>query len=151
MTIGLIIHSLLAALWVGGMFFAYVILRPSVQALEPPTRLILWRGVFKRFFPWVWMSVLGLLATGYFMIFYGFGGFAGAGMHIHIMHMTGLIMVALFLYLFHLPWLTFKRLVDEENYKEAAGKLGLIRNIVGANLALGLLTVAIGASGRYWG
>ena len=51
MTIGLIIHSLLAAIWVGGMFFAYVILRPSLQEIDPPVRLTLWRGVLKRFFP----------------------------------------------------------------------------------------------------
>ncbi len=151
MTISLIIHSLLAAIWVGGMFFAFVILRPSVQDIEAPIRLTLWRGVFKRFFPWVWMSVLGLLATGYVMLFTGFGGFAGAGIHIHIMHLTGLIMAGLFFYLFHLPWLAFKRLVDQEDYPAAADKLGLIRKLVGANLALGLLTVAVGASGRYWG
>ena len=83
------------------------------------------------------MSVLGLLASGYFMIFFGFGGFSGAGMHIHIMHLTGLLMVALFVYLFHLPWLAYKRLIDEEDYAGAAGRLNLIRKIVGANLALG--------------
>jgi uncharacterized membrane protein len=151
MTIGLIIHSLLAVIWVGGMFLAYVILRPSMQDLDPPVRLGLWRGVFRRFFPWVWMAVLGLLASGYFMLFYGFGGFAGAGMHIHIMHLTGLIMAALFLYLFHVPWLAFKRAVDAADYPTAAARLATIRRLVGANLALGLLTVAIGASGRYWG
>ncbi len=151
MTIGLIIHSLLAAIWVGGMFFAYVILRPTLQDLEPPVRLGLWRGVFKRFFPWVWMSVLGLAASGYFMIFYGFGGFAGAGAHVHIMHLTGLIMIALFIYLYYIPWPAYRRSVDEEDYSAAAARLATIRKIIGANLALGLLTVAIGASGRYWG
>lgn len=151
MTIGLIIHSLLAAIWVGGMFFAYVILRPSLQELEPPVRLGLWQGVFKRFFPWVWMSFLGLLASGYFMIFYGFGGFAGAGLHIHIMHLTGLIMIALFVFLYYVPWSAYRQLIDKKDYAAAAGRLATIRKIVGANLALGLLTVAIGASGRYWG
>ena len=60
MTLGLIIHSLAAVLWVGGMFFAYVVLRPSLQEWEALDRLKLWRGVFRRFFPWVWASVLGL-------------------------------------------------------------------------------------------
>ena len=84
------------------------------------------------------------------MLFYGFGGFAGAGVHVHVMHLTGLIMTALFLYLFHVPWLGFKRAVDGEDLAVAAQKLGSIRQIVLINLALGLLTVAIGASGRYW-
>ncbi len=151
MTIGLIIHSLLAAIWVGGMFFAYIILRPSLQELGPLVRLGLWRAVFKRFFPWVWMSVLGLLASGYFMIFFGFGGFAGAGLHVHIMHLTGLIMAALFVFLYYVPWTAFRQAVDKEDLPTAAARLGTIRKIVGANLALGLLTVALGASGRYWG
>ena len=35
---------------------------------------------------------------------------------------------------------------------EAAGRpLATVRLVVASNLALGLLTVAIGASGRYWG
>ncbi|MEM8951695.1 MAG: CopD family protein [Pseudomonadota bacterium] len=151
MTLGLIIHSLLAVLWVGGMFFAYGILRPSLSEWEALDRLKLWRGVFKRFFPWVWMSVLGLLLTGYYMIVFGFGGFSAVGLHVHIMHLTGLIMVALFLYLFHVPWLAFKRAVDKEDVAVAAKQLARIRQVVGANLALGLLTVAIGSSGRYWG
>jgi uncharacterized membrane protein len=33
----------------------------------------------------------------------------------------------------------------------AARQLTQIRSIVAINLVLGLLTVAIGASGRYWG
>ncbi len=150
MTLGLILHALAAVLWVGGMFFAYVVLRPSLQEWEALDRLKLWRGVFLRFFPWVWASVLTLLASGYFMLFHGFGGFSGAGMHIHVMHLTGLMMVALFLFLFHVPWLAFKRAVDMDDVATAAAKLAMIRKIVGANLALGLLTVAIGASGRYW-
>lgn len=151
MTLGLIIHTLAAVLWVGGMFFAYAILRPSLQEWEALDRLQLWRGVFKRFFPWVWMSIFGLLASGYFMIFYGFGGFSGVDAHVHIMHLTGLIMMALFLYLFHVPWPAFRQAIDKEDVAVAAAKLALIRKIVGANLALGLLTVAIGSSGRYWG
>jgi uncharacterized membrane protein len=151
MTLGLIIHSLAAILWVGGMFFAYVILRPSLQAWESLDRLRLWQGVFRRFFPWVWMSVLGLLLSGYFMIFYGFGGFSGAGLHVHVMHLTGLIMAALFAFLFHVPWLAFKRAVDAEDVATAAAKLSTIRSIVAINLGLGLFTAAIGASGRYWG
>ena len=47
-------HLLAAAIWVGGMFFAYNALRPAAaQALEPPLRLELWVQVFRRFFVWV--------------------------------------------------------------------------------------------------
>lgn len=150
MTLGLIIHSLAAILWVGGMFFAYVILRPTLTEWEAQDRLALWRAVFKKFFPWVWMSVLGLLLTGYLMIFVGFGGFSGVGPHVHIMHLTGLIMIGLFVYLHYVPWPAFRQAVDEQDVAIAAAKLAMIRKIVGTNLLLGLLTAAIGASGRYW-
>ena len=150
MTLGLIIHSLAAVLWVGGMFFAYVILRPTLTEWEALDRLKLWRGVFKKFFPWVWMSVLGLLSTGYLMIFSGFGGFSAVGLHVHIMHLTGLIMIGLFIYLYYAPWPAFRDAVDRDDLAVAAAKLAVIRKIVGTNLVLGLLTVALGASGRYW-
>lgn len=51
MVLALVLHSLAAAVWVGGMFFAYMALRPAAGALEPPQRLTLWRGTFDRFFP----------------------------------------------------------------------------------------------------
>ncbi|MDH3664490.1 MAG: CopD family protein [Alphaproteobacteria bacterium] len=148
MTFGLIIHILAAILWVGGMFFAYVVLRPTVQEWEALDRLNLWRGVFQRFFPWVWASALGLLLSGYVMIFVGFGGFSGAGLHVHVMHFIGLIMITLFCYLYFVPWPAFRRAVDEGDVAIAAARLATIRRIVGANLTLGLLTAAIGASGR---
>jgi putative copper export protein len=44
-------HTLAAAIWVGGMFFAYMALRPSAGPLEAPVRLQLWERVFSRFFP----------------------------------------------------------------------------------------------------
>ena len=137
MTLGLIIHVLAAILWVGGMFFAYVVLRPTLQEWESQDHLALWRGVFKRFFPWVWMSALGLLVSGYAMMFIGFGGFAGAGLHVHIMHLTGLIMIGLFCYLYYVPWSAFRSAVDREDTAVAAARLATIRKIVLTNLILG--------------
>lgn len=54
------IHALSAVIWVGGMVFAYAVLRPSLGALEPPQRLTLWRNVFERFFVLVWIIVVAL-------------------------------------------------------------------------------------------
>src|SRR3712207_2743588 len=103
MVLALLLHSLAAAVWVGGMFFAYMALRPAAGALEPPQRLTLWRGTFDRFFPWVWAAVAALLVSGYAMIFLYFGGFSGAGLHVHVMHGIGLVMMALFAHLFFAP------------------------------------------------
>jgi uncharacterized membrane protein len=150
MTIGLALHVLAAIVWVGGMFFAYVVLRPAAGALEPLPRLALWRDVFARFFPWVWASVVALLLSGYGMLLFGLGGFAGAGLHVHVMQALGLVMMALFAHLYFAPWQRLQRALDGGDGAAAAGQLGQIRRIVLINLTLGLITAVIGASGRFW-
>ena len=151
MILGLTLHILGAVVWVGGMFLAYVVLRPAAGMLEPPARLALWRGVFERFFPWVWASIAALLLSGYGMLFLALGGFAGAGVHVHVMNLTGLIMMALFLHLWFAPWRRLRRALDAGETAAAAAQLGQIRTIVAINLGLGLITAVVGASGRYWG
>ena len=150
MPIFLTLHVLAAVVWAGGMFFAYMVLRPSAGPLETEARLALWNRVFQRFFPWVWASIVLLLATGYGMIFLYFGGFAGAALHVHVMQATGILMMLLFLHLFFVPWRRFGDAVERNAVSEAAKELGRIRRIIGINLVLGLLTVAVGASGRAW-
>ena len=59
------LHLLAALVWVGGMFFAWMVLRPAaVAALEAPPRLKLWLEVFPRFFYWVWAAVILVRITG---------------------------------------------------------------------------------------
>ena len=150
MIFGLAFHILAAVIWVGGMFFAYVALRPSAGALEPALRLPLWHRVFSRFFPWVWASILVLLVSGYGMVFLGFGGFRGIGPHVHIMQATGIVMVLLFLHLFFAPWRRFRRAIAAGDLAVAGKSLEQIRRLVAVNLVLGLFTVVVGASRRYW-
>ena len=144
------LHILAAVVWVGGIFFAYMVLRPSAGPLEPPARLAMWRRVFGRFFPWVWASIAILLISGYTMLFVHFGGFAGASLHINVMQLTGIVMTLLFLHLYFAPWRRFSRAVEAGALQDAAKQLNQIRRIVAVNLVLGLLTVAVGASGRFW-
>jgi uncharacterized membrane protein len=144
------LHALAGVAWVGGMFFAYMCLRPSAGPLEPRLRLALWQRVFSRFFPWVWASIAVLLASGYAMLFLHFGGFKGAGVHIHVMQATGIVMMLLFLHLFFAPWRRFSRAVEAGHFDSAAHSLNQMRRIVAINLVLGLITIAAGASGRFW-
>jgi uncharacterized membrane protein len=150
-TVPLAFHLLGAVVWVGGMFAAYVCLRPATGALEPPQRLQLWRSFFATFFLWVWVSVLLLLASGYWMLISSFGGFAHAPLYINLMQSIGLIMIALFAWLFHGPWLKFQRAVDAQEWPTAAANLNRIRQIIMINLPLGLIVAIIGGTGRYWG
>jgi len=43
-------HVVAAAVWTGGMFFAYIVLRPTLASQEPPDRLQIWAGVFSSVF-----------------------------------------------------------------------------------------------------
>ncbi|HEY1473195.1 MAG TPA: CopD family protein [Pseudolabrys sp.] len=149
--LALILHILGAVIWVGGMFAAYVCLRPAAGALEPPQRLLLWQRFLAKFFIWVWVSLLLLLGSGYWMLLTTFGGFKGAPAYIHVMQGIGWVMIALFLWLFHAPWLKFKRAVDAKDWPAAGAEIELIRQVIAVNLPLGLIVVAIGGSGRYWG
>lgn len=135
------LHILAAVIWVGGMFFAYMALRPAAASLlEPPQRLSLWDGVFTKFFFWVWISIAIVLLSGYYMMFSYFGGFADSGMHIHLMHGMGLVMIMIFMHVYFAPYKRLKKLVAENNFPEAGKNLNTIRKLVAINLIIGLLT-----------
>jgi uncharacterized membrane protein len=144
------LHVLAAVFWVGGMAFAYMVLRPAAGPLEPPVRLALWRRVFARFLPSVAVSIVVLLLTGYGMIFLYFGGFRGVGVYVHVMQATGIVMMLLFLHLFFAPWRRFRAAVDAGTLPAAAKNLNQIRMLVATNLVLGIVTIVVGATGRYW-
>lgn len=150
MTYSISLHVLAAMIWVGGMFFAYNALRPAAaQVLEPPRRLELWVQVFRRFFVWVWLSIAIILTTGYWMLFSYFGGFAGAGTHIHLMHGGGLIMIVIYLYVFYLPYQRLKQAVIIQDYPLAGEQLNRIRKLIGINTLIGLLVTTVASAGRY--
>jgi len=143
-------HVLAAVVWTGGMFFAYVVLRPTLGEREPPERLQVWSGVFRRFFPWVWLSVLVLLVSGYWLVFGVFGGFAQAPMQVHLMQVLGLLMMALFVYLYYVPYSEFKQAIDQQKWPVAAAVMNRMRQVILLNLVLALVVVAVAAGGRYW-
>lgn len=148
-SIGSLLHVLFAVIWVGGMFFAYVILRPVAAAtLEAPERLMLWRRVLAKFFVWVWKSVVIVLATGYWLGYGLFQGMADWPTHVHVMHGLGLIMALLFLVVFFLPFKQLRDAVDTQDWQRGAAALANVRRLVGINLIIGVVVVAVASGGR---
>ncbi len=144
------LHVLSVVIWVGGMFFAYMVLRPVAAAqLEPPLRLTLWVGVFGRFFPWVWLCVLTILGTGLWMMFGVFGGFADSPLYIHAMFSVGIVMMLIFMHVFFAPYGRLKRAVAAQDWPAGGQALAQIRVLVGINTLIGLGNIAIAAAGRY--
>src|ERR1700751_5775955 len=95
-SISLVLHTLSAVVWVGGMYFAHQVLRPAAASLEPGPRLTLWSRVLGRFFAWVIAAIILLLVTGYSLVFGVYSGFSGVGLHIHLMQAIGILMMLLF-------------------------------------------------------
>jgi len=146
----LAIHILAAVFWVGGMAFAYTILRPAAGQFEPPIRLALWRRVFAGFLPWVGVSIVALLASGAGIVLAVFGGFDRLPLYVNAMMGLGVVMALIYLYLVLSPWPRFRTAADQGAIAEAAAALDRIRIAVAVNLALGIVTVLAGATGRYW-
>jgi len=150
MGINLALHVLSAMIWVGGMFFAYMILRPAAASqLEPPQRLNLWRHVFSRFFPWVWAIIVIMPITGIGLT-HPLGGFAQSPLYVHIMTGLGIIMIMIFLHVYFAPFKRIKRCLDDNDIPAAAKQLNQIRTMVGLNTLIGVITIAIAVAGKYY-
>ena len=144
------LHLLAALVWVGGMFFAYLVLRPSAAAvLEGAMIPRLWYAVLRRFFAWVGAAITILLATGYLMVIGVYGGFAAVGWYVHLMHAVAWIMVALFVALVFGPYHGLRAALDEDLPEQAAASLKRVRLLVATNLTLGLLVVTVASAGRF--
>ncbi|EMP57282.1 hypothetical protein MSNKSG1_01628 [Marinobacter santoriniensis NKSG1] len=150
MSLAIALHVLSAVIWVGGMFYAYMAMRPAVvEVIDASQRGVLWCHTLSRFFKWVWLAIVLLLVTGYWMIFNFFGGMAGAGWHIHAMQGLGIVMMLLFFHVYFAPFSRLKKAVANQDPQEGARQVGQIRKLVAVNLVLGLIVVVIGAAGRY--
>lgn len=60
----LFLHLLGVVVWVGGMAFAYLCLRPALGVLPPPQRLALMCAAMARFFRLVWAALACILVSG---------------------------------------------------------------------------------------
>lgn len=137
----LVVHLLGAVVWVGGMFFALMVLRPALAVLEPPARMALLVAVLRRFFGFVWVAMPLMLLTGFWMVFAAFGGFADVPWNVDVMMLLGLIMAGVFVWLVVGPWRKFRAAPSSQ-------ALAPVRQLVHANLGLGLITVVVAALGQ---
>jgi uncharacterized membrane protein len=149
-SIMLSLHILSVVVWVGGMFFAYMALRPvAATLLQPPQRLPLWSQVFGKFFPWVWLAIILILVTGYWMIFNVYGGMKTAPLYIHLMNGLGIVMMLIYLHVFFAPRRRLDKAVAAQDWQAGGKALGQIRMLIGINMMIGLIVVVIAGGGRF--
>jgi len=147
MRVALWLHLLGTVIWVGGMFFAHVALRPAALQLPPPVRLPLMAATLATFFRWVAAAVIAIMVTGFLMIAW-IGGFASLGMHVHAMTGLGLVMAAVFGYIIAVPYPRLRAAVATGAWAAAGEALTQVRRLVGFNLVVGLATITVAVLGR---
>ena len=141
------LHVLAVLVWVGGMFFAWMVLRPAaITALEGPARLKLWVEVFQGFFRWVWVAVVLLPVSGVGMLHMHFNGFESAPRYVQVMMGLYVVMTALFIRIQALMLPELRTAVAGQDWPAGAAVLGRIRKLVGINLLVGLAVVVIAAA-----
>ncbi|MCB1877028.1 MAG: CopD family protein [Chromatiales bacterium] len=140
-----VLHAIAGMLWVGGIFFSHMVLRPAALPLDPAQRVPLWGRVFAGFFPWVWGFVAVLLITGYADVMMRFGGFVS--LHLKAMHGIGMLMFLLYAWLYFFPYRKMRKALANSDIPTAAAAMNRIRPVMVINLILGLIVTAIGVMG----
>jgi uncharacterized membrane protein len=133
------LHLLCGVLWVGGLFFAYMVLRPSMAAIEAPQRMLLHTRIFKKFFLVVWHAMPLILISGFAMVGLRWN-MATAPWQLNAMMGLGLLMSAVFLAIFFGPYRQFRRTTDRNRM---ASSLDSIRKLIGVNMILGVITIIV--------
>jgi uncharacterized membrane protein len=140
-TLSKLLHLSAAIVWLGGMTFMLMALRPVAGAqLQPPQRAPLLAMVMGRFFPLVWLSIAVLLLTGVGMLMSV--GMKAAPLGWHVMLGIGVLMFAIFGHLYFGPFRRAKLAIAASDWPEAGRRLGQVQKMVQLNFALGWLAVA---------
>jgi uncharacterized membrane protein len=138
------LHVMGVVVWVGGMFFAHVALRPSVQSLAPPERLPLLAATLSRFIAWVAVAIVAIVASGVAMI----AMLDRVPLHVHAMTAIGLAMMAIYAYIVAVPLRILRGGVAAHDWPRAGPAMQRIRQLVAINLVLGIAVIAVAYLGR---
>ncbi|MHB1580893.1 MAG: CopD family protein [Acidithiobacillus sp.] len=143
------VHIIAVVVWIGGLFFATVVLAPVLQAeiAQASTRIPLLHAILRRFFLWVGISGAVLLGSGYTMVPLFYGGFAALSAPVSIMVVLGTIMVMLALHVYFAPLKRLRRAVRDQDWKAGARALGQVRLLSSVNLLLSLVVILMGVWG----
>ncbi len=143
-----LIHLVAAILWMGGMAFMLLALRPAALALlQLPDRLRLVGAVWGRFFPIVLASILALFATGtnlYTTLFRAVKAASGQGavpLGWNMMLVLGLVMMLIFGHIYFAGFAKFKRAIAAQDWPLAAKAAAQVNALMVTNFALGWLAI----------
>ena len=133
------LHVMGVVVWVGGMFFAHMALRPAVQSLAPPERLALLAATLTRFIAWVGVAIVAILASGFAMM----AMMSSVGLHVHAMTAVGLAMMGIYADIVVVPLRILRGGVSAKDWPRAGSAMQRIRQLVAVNLVLGIVVIAV--------
>ncbi len=143
------VHLACAIVWMGGMAFMLLVLRPAAVATleaQPRTRLMV--AVMRRFFAAVGIAIAGLLATGghlYASSFRASKADLGAGvvpLGWDLMLGLGVLMFLIFGHIYFAGFRKFRRAVEAADWPVAGQAAARINTLVVTNFCLGWLAIA---------
>jgi uncharacterized membrane protein len=143
------IHVLSIIVWIGGMMFVAMFLRPALAALEPVTRVTLMHDVLGRFFKAVLVVSIATLLSGLWMIgrvaklASRAGGPWTMPIEWTIMAALGVLMILIFGYLRFVLYPRLTRAVSASNWPAGGAALASLRQGVAINLVIGVLIVVV--------
>ncbi len=144
-----LVHLLGLIVWIGGMAFSHLFMRPALGTLPAEQRLTFMHQVLQRFFNAVTVSAIFIFMTGVWMIARTAGQFAQAGIEFAMpvswmfMAAVGMVMMAIFAWLRLLPYGRLHRAVTAQDWPAAGQALGTLRKGVAVNLVLGLIIIVV--------
>jgi uncharacterized membrane protein len=141
------LHLVGIVVWVGGMFFAQVALRPALPALAAPQRLALMAATLGRFLAATALAVVAVLGSGAWLVA-SLGGTAAMGAAVHAMMGLGAAMTLVYMYVAVSPFRALRAAVAVADWPAGAVAMGRVRAAIWLNLALGLVVVVLGAFSR---
>jgi uncharacterized membrane protein len=128
------LHLLSVVLWLGGMAFLLMVLRPSLNAIEPGARLVLQGNAFRRFFRLIWLVMPITIGTGIILRLLSYQG-GTAPLAVTLMQGGGILMAVIFIVTISLP---HRRLQAKLKAGQATlADLTPVRGLMLANLAIG--------------
>lgn len=143
------VHLVCAIVWMGGMAFMLLALRPAMLAtMEAQPRARLTVAVMQRFFLAVCVAIVGLLATGghlYTSAFRASKAVTGAGvvpLGWNLMAVVGVLMFLVFGHIYFAGFQKFKRAVTGADWPVATKAGAQIHALVITNFCLGWLAIA---------
>ncbi len=125
----LFFHILFTIVWIGGMVYSLLFLKPSLKEVLPEEkRENLLKSVFSKFFAAVWLSIGVIFVTG-MGLWHGYRRDFSENTLFHVKLFAFGLMIAIFFYIY---FFLFRR-----------NKMASIPNLIGINLILGILILLI--------